>query len=149
MFLMSLEELFPNLKPSSFAITSVATADYNCISWALNFSDVKWDPSPWYYWPRGVPRNHQVSTIEKIFSMHGFETCDSEVLESGFDKVAIYSSEGGVYTHVARQLADGSWTSKLGNLEDITHANCSALAGEEYGQVVRWMRRPIANTEGE
>ncbi len=42
---------------------------------------------------------------------------------------------------MARQLADGSWTSKLGGLEDITHPGISDLSGREYGRVVIFLRR--------
>ena len=140
---MSLEELFPNLENDAFEITSDATADYNCIAWALGLNDAKWDPSPWYYWPRSVPRNHAVSTIEAIFSSFGFVKCESGNAEEGFGKVAIFSVDGVEYAHIARQLSDGRWTSKLGNLEDITHADCNSLTGQEYGSVLSWMRRRI------
>lgn len=137
---MSLEELFPDLG-NAFEITSLATPDYNCIAWALGYQDAKWDPSPWYYWPRGVPRNQAVSTVATIFASFGYLACDEESPQPGCDYVAIFSQDGLNYTHVARRLPDGRWTSKLGNLEDIAHDDCAGLAGDEYGQVVRWMKR--------
>ena len=48
----------------------------------------------------------------------------------------------GEWTHAARQLADGWWTSKLGPAEDIRHRTPQALAGDQYGQVVAFMKRP-------
>ncbi len=137
---MSLEDLFPHLE-KAFEITSDATCDYNCIAWAVGYQDAKWDPSPWYYWPRGVPRNHAVSTIAAIFASIGFVACGDGAPQAGWDIIAIFSRDGANYTHVARQLPDGRWTSKLGNLEDIAHDDCAGLSGEEYGQVVQWMRR--------
>jgi hypothetical protein len=137
---MSLEDLFPHL-PGAFEITSDTTCSYNCIAWALGYQDAKWDPTPWYYWPRGVPRNHAVSTICAIFSSFGFVACGDGDLQAGWEKIAIFSRDGANYTHVARQLPDGRWTSKLGNLEDIAHDNCAGLSGEEYGQVLQWMKR--------
>jgi hypothetical protein len=44
-------------------------------------------------------------------------------------------------TYVARQLPDGRWTSKLGQLEDVTHATTDALEGSDYGEVVQFMKR--------
>jgi hypothetical protein len=55
-------------------------------------------------------------------------------------KVAIYAS-GGELTHAARQLPDGQWTSKLGDLEDIEHDTLEALKCEEYGKPVLIMRK--------
>jgi len=47
---------------------------------------------------------------------------------------------GAELTHAARQLDDGTWTSKLGSLEDITH-ELQALEGADYGHVVLFMKR--------
>ena len=60
--------------------------------------------------------------------------CLEETLESGFEKVALYGS-GFMYTHAARQLPDGRWTSKLGQKEDITHNTPDDVAGGVYGEV--------------
>jgi len=48
-----------------------------------------------------------------------------------------------MYTHAARQLPDGKWTSKLGQLEDITHGTTDVIEGGDYGEVVQFMKRPI------
>ena len=48
-------------------------------------------------------------------------------------------------THMARQLASGLWTSKLGELEDIEHETPAELEGDIYGIVVQYMRRAINN----
>jgi len=61
--------------------------------------------------------------------------------EEGFEKLAIYGS-GLMYTHAARQLPDGRWTSKLGQHEDITHTTTEAIEGSDYGEVVQCMKRP-------
>jgi hypothetical protein len=46
------------------------------------------------------------------------------------------------YTHAARQLPGGKWTSKLGKAEDIEHDITDAVAGGVHGEVVVIMRRP-------
>lgn len=71
-----------------------------------------------------------------------FFECPNGDQEVGFQKIAIYGS-GFMYTHVARQLPDGKWTSKLGQLEDITHSTPEALAGSDCGDVVQFMKRPM------
>jgi hypothetical protein len=63
--------------------------------------------------------------------------------EPGFEKVALFS-DGLYYTHAARQLASGKWTSKLGKAEDIEHDTPDDLAGGVYGDVVQVMRRSSA-----
>lgn len=43
--------------------------------------------------------------------------------------------------HAARQLADGSWTSKCGRSEDIRHT-LEGLAGDVYGEPTIFLSRP-------
>jgi hypothetical protein len=49
-----------------------------------------------------------------------------------------------LYTHAARQLPNGKWTSKLGKGEDIEHDTPDDVSGGIYGEVVEIMRRPIS-----
>jgi hypothetical protein len=72
----------------------------------------------------------------------GYTKCDSPALEPGFEKLAIYGDRLG-FTHVAKQLPTGVWTSKLGAWEDIEHNNPEALEGKSYGRVKAVIRRPI------
>jgi len=71
--------------------------------------------------------------------------CDDDSLEQGFEKVAIYvDEEDDMPSHMARQLESGWWTSKCGNLQDITHQTLSALEGGQdygYGKVTCIMKR--------
>lgn len=53
-----------------------------------------------------------------------------------------------MYTHAARQLPNGLWTSKLGQLEDITHATPQVIAGSDYGEVMQFMKRPLKDVDG-
>lgn len=61
------------------------------------------------------------------------------------EKIAIFSI-GREFTHVARQLADGRWTSKLGGIKDIAHT-LESLTGGDYGDVVGYMQRPRPESE--
>lgn len=84
--------------------------------------------------------NYGVGALEHAFAALGFEVCPDEALEQGFEKVALYGF-GFFYTHAARQLPDGTWTSKLGKAEDIEHSSPDDVAGGIYGEVVQFMRR--------
>jgi hypothetical protein len=46
-----------------------------------------------------------------------------------------------MYTHAARQLPDGQWTSKLGKYVDIEHSAPEDVAGGVYGEVMQFMKR--------
>ena len=102
----------------------------------------RWDyHQPGDYWPPGIPRNDRVETVMRVFATVGYEICDSDAREPGYEKIAVYAFVGH-FTHVARQLADGQWTSKLGALELITHPTPETLSGGIYGSVHCLMRRP-------
>ena len=72
----------------------------------------------------------------------GYEKGDDFGLEIGVEKVAIFANEDFLPTHAARQLEDGSWTSKLGEEEDIMHVQLEHVRGRIYGIPVLVMRRP-------
>ena len=140
-----LEELFPSLADSGYEITSGPSGVYNCIAWALGISTRKWDCNDLNaYWPPTLPRNDRVETVIQLFVGEGFLHHDDDSLESGYEKIALYAFVG-QFTHVARQLEDGQWTSKLGNREVITHPSLENLARGIYGNVHCIMRRLTAN----
>jgi hypothetical protein len=74
----------------------------------------------------------------------GFETCEDSTVEVGWEKAAIFVDESGTPTHATRQLPDGTWTSKLGKLEDIKHPQLNDVSGTPYGRPVVILRRPSA-----
>lgn len=136
-----IETLFPSLRSEGYRETSPKTDDYNCIAWAAGNKDRWWEPAIGYYWPLPVPQLATVEVAVRAFKALGYVECENSELEDGFQKVAIYGEQGD-YTHAARQLDTGKWTSKLGKLEDIEHDTLEGLAGAEYGQVVVIMKKP-------
>jgi len=72
----------------------------------------------------------------------GYRVCDNSRIELGFEKVALYELLGSP-KHMARQLHDGTWTSKCGGSEDITHYTLDALDSNSYGAAVLYMKRFI------
>jgi hypothetical protein len=140
---MGLEQYFPNLAPKGYTITSPATSDYNCIAWAAGVVDDWWWPDPMGVstWPAAARREETISAFLEAFESLGYVRCDDDSLEAGFEKVALYSLAGAP-KHVARQLANGRWTSKLGELEDVEHT-LDGLVGRWYGSVIQFLKRPL------
>jgi 3'-phosphoadenosine 5'-phosphosulfate sulfotransferase (PAPS reductase)/FAD synthetase len=93
-----------------------------------------------YYWPPGVSLECTVQSFAEAYSRLGFEPCPSASLEPGYEKIALFAKRGEPQ-HAARQLPNGSWTSKCGQLEDIEH-DLGALEGDAYGNVEAFLRRP-------
>jgi hypothetical protein len=135
---MNLTDLFPNLTGENHEITSPRTVRYNCIAWAARNTERWWQPG--VFWPVDSSReDHGIGNVVKSL---GYEDCDDGAQEEGFEKLALYGCAM-MYTHAARQLPDGRWTSKLGQLEDIIHTTTEAIEGGEYGEVVQYMKRPL------
>jgi hypothetical protein len=137
-----LETVFPGLAGTVYQITSPIDRHYNCIAWAAGESHRWWWPVPYgrYYWPPGVLSSETLEAFSEAFRLLGYEDCDLEILEAGFEKIALFAYPDGFPTHAARQLPTGRWTSKLGELEDIEH-DLHALAGIQYGNVAKVMKR--------
>src|SRR4051794_32435817 len=122
---------FPRLTEHNHRVTSPATAEYNCIAWSAGVTDRWWQPG--VYWPVATPEDDfGIGVLEQAFVALGFEGCDDDSLEVGFEKVALYGSSL-FYNHAARQLPDGKWTSKLGRSEDIEHGTPNDVAGGVHG----------------
>jgi hypothetical protein len=132
---------FPRLTEQNHRITSPATAEYNCIAWSANDVDHWWEPG--VFWPLAAAvGDYGIGTLEQAFRSLHFEECDDATLEPGFEKVALYG-DSRFYTHAARQLPNGKWTSKLGRMEDIEHETPDDVAGGAYGEVAQILRRAV------
>lgn len=135
---------FPALKIEPYTISSEKDQDYNCVSWSLNDTQRYWWPAPrgsGCYWPPDVPNDERIETFILLFEDLYFEKCESVEPEPGFDKVAIYAIDG-LATHVARLwLEDATWTSKLGENQDIQHHTLLALEGDQYGKIAQILKR--------
>jgi hypothetical protein len=103
--------------------------DYNCIAHTVKLTN-SWD------WP-----GFSIEAFDEYYARHGFvpagrATARALAVEKGVEKVVLYMADERV-THAARQLPDGRWTSKMGQLEVIIHNDVSDLIGGEYGRPVR------------
>ena len=136
---------FPQLTAHNHRVTSPPSQDYNCIAWAAGDFARWWEPG--VYWPASTPPgDYGIGVLIIAFQARGYEPCADGELEVGFDKVALYG-DATFYTHAARQLPDGKWTSKLGPAEDIEHDSPEAVAGGVYGEIAQFMRRPTLPNE--
>jgi hypothetical protein len=133
-----LEGAFPSLAADGYMMASPKTQAYNCVAWAAGDS-TRWR-EPRIYWPG--PPGDDLASLVSLFAALGYTPCTGDELEPGHEKVALYADDQGEWTHAARQLTDGWWTSKLGPDEDILHRTPQALAGDLYGQVQVIMKRP-------
>lgn len=146
-----LEKKFPQLKTQGYRKTSEADITYNCVAHAMHEDNRWWEPPIWgkleagHYWPDDVSIEHNSNSYIQIFEKRGYVCCSSAELESSYEKVAVYWGVQG--PHVARQLPDGEWTSKLGNYEDISHATLEGLEADgnldAYGKVKQILKRPL------
>jgi hypothetical protein len=138
-----LKQCFPGLKSHTFNITSQAVISYNCIAWAAEDDTRYWwpgvspDPTRPYYWPG----KHEctIDAFVEAFGTLGYKTCRGSGFDPQYQKVALYAINDEP-THMARQIDAKLWTSKLGDLEDISHA-LKGLDGKYYGMPVLFMRK--------
>ena len=144
-----LELVLPALRTSRYSIAGEAMGIYNCIAWAAGEDSRWWAPFDQQdHWPAGVPRDDGLASVMAALATVGYEPCDDGVLEEGMEKIAFYAIDVR-FTHVAVQLADGRWSSKLGPDERIEHDELDALASHansggswQYGEVAAFMARP-------
>ncbi len=125
---------FPNL--GRFEVLSSHTAadkktGYNCIAHTIRVYN-RW------VWP-----GKKLADFDRLYRSYGYKRIRKMdySFETDLDKIVLYGKvkkNGGIEcTHGARQLADGTWTSKLGTGPLIRHSTPAALRGPSYG-------RPIA-----
>lgn len=136
---------FPSLKRSDVEQTSKIDGLYNCIAHAAGEDDAWWQPTKGtgIYWPRLAPMEFTLKAYQAAFATKGYVPCNSEALEEGIEKIAIFIDDQGKPTHAARQLSDGAWTSKFGIWEDARHVELRQLEGPDpsYGKVMAFMKR--------
>ena len=96
------------------------------------------------YWPIPVTDPPSVAALIAAYKALGYEVCSDAKFEFLWERVIIYAHMPDEYTHAARQLPDGRWTSKLGEGIDLTHRIPEDLAGPLYGQPVQTMKKRLS-----
>jgi type VI secretion system secreted protein VgrG len=126
---------FPHLG-RHFEVMGPATPQYNCIAWSLGVTD-QW------VWP-----GDKVADFDQLYGKKGYKRQKGLDLrrQSGVEKVVLYGKvrkDGSIQaTHAARQLSDGTWSSKLGQQPLIRHLQPDDLDGSAYGKPVAVYTRP-------
>lgn len=136
---------------SHFEITSPKDDGYNCIAWAMGFND-RWvdhiidQLSKKKWWPNGVKRGKSPLNLVEAFKAVGFEPCDDDNTEEGYDKVALYMDKyTGRWTHAAKVLSPEEYHSKIGPLFDIKHRSGDVFENSSYGTVFQFMKRKVSD----
>jgi hypothetical protein len=149
-----IDAAFPTLQRDGYTVTSPNTDRYNCVAWVVRDKEKWWEPAlDGAFWPRVVADadldvDDDLHEYTYMFGSLGFEECGDGALEDGVEKIALYAKEtdiGASFDHVAFQTSDGKWSSKLGKLNDIRHANPTSVSGDgfqEYAPVALFMKRP-------
>lgn len=135
---------WPNLSHTDYQVTSLKSEEYNCFAWAAREDDRWWQPIPGeqFYWPEGVPQEETLEAYILAYKTLGYEICNGDTLEAGYEKIALYIDSSCIPTHAARQLPNGKWTSKFGWLEDIEY-ELDGLTGDRYGVVSQIIKRAV------
>jgi hypothetical protein len=150
------DQIFPSLGTTACEITRCQDSAYNCVAWTMADDTQWWEPigrprrDPFtgalVYWPGGVPTSgHTLGPAAwvSVYLSRGYRACGSADLERGTEKIAIYTSPDGLFTHVAWQAPDGWWWSKLGKEWAIRHERLEALENpDEYGTATIFLGRP-------
>ena len=131
----------PNLTSWNHIPRSGQCTHYNCVAWAIGCDYVNLWPDGNNHWPEGLAREETLECFIALFESLGFELTDNNAIESQYWKIAIYIDSGGEPTHVARQLRNGNWVSKINIFFDIEHKELSVLEDGDYGRVAQYMRR--------
>ncbi len=125
---------FPNL--GRYEVLASATPKgkkkvlYNCIAHTIR------DYNKWV-WPGA-----KVSDFDRLYGAHGYKRISKldYKFDPSLDKIVLYAKknkDGQIEcTHGSRQLADGTWTSKLGQGPLIRHSTPGAVSGPSYGKPV-------------
>jgi hypothetical protein len=138
-----LDEFIKGLAGWDYVVESDPDYAYNCIAHAAadDERDRWWWPTgaPNTYWPEGAPAEETVEAFVKAYGALGYDVCDNDAFDAGYEKVALYVGDDGIPKHAAKQIDPTCWTSKLGAWHDIKHP-LRAL-DEEYGAAKIFLRR--------
>ena len=133
---------FPNLRHEGFTVVDPPSDTYNCIAYAAGDTSQWWAYISDSYWPPCATRSELIASLLEVFAGLGYEQCDDSRIEDGYQKVALYETQG-VWTHAAVQMPSGVWRSKMGEGPVIEHRSAESLSGGPYGDVHCFMRRPL------
>lgn len=139
---------FPNLKDdANFRVNSPYNGIYNCIAFAMGFTD-RWvdinTSCPGHWWPPIAERTMGKDSLIKAFEYLGFEQCNNADIENDYDKVVLFCLND-QWTHAARIVSDGIEHSKFGQGWNAYHSGNGIFEGSVYGTEYAYMKRKISD----
>ncbi|MGD1044064.1 MAG: hypothetical protein ABR936_01920 [Bacteroidota bacterium] len=140
-----IEQNYENLNTDNSEPKSPYDPFYNCIAFVAGDTKNRWWPinDPAYYWPSGRPLEESTDNFIDTFCLKfGYIQCESGSLEEGYEKIVLYVKDD-TPTHMAIQLSNGKWKSKIGKYEDIEHNSPEVLNGHGYGEAKYYMKRKL------
>lgn len=143
---IDIESWHPKLKGKNYRIiqTDKILQDFNCISFVID-NYKYWCGSSFPSWPYDkISRIPILDNYIEYFAMFGYEICDNDNFENGFDKIAIYTDIRNMVTHASKQFKN-KWRSKLGGSVIIEHELewLTGFDADNYGNIGIIMKRKI------
>lgn len=138
-----LEKWHPKLQNKNYKIIPTKDLDkFNCFSFVIDIFD-DWSGSSTKIWHNPNNRYATAKNYIEFYSTYGFQVCDNELFEDGYDKIALYEKDNFI-THACKQF-NNMWRSKLGCNVIIEHELewLSGTVSENYGEIVAIMKRKI------
>lgn len=146
---LSLIRAFPALQHDvNFKILSEQTNRYNCIAWAMGYTD-RWVDHlkiVGHWWPSGVIRSQTSKALIDAFKAVGFIMADDYNPEINFRKVILYKNfETDTWTHASLVVTDKIEHSKFGPQWNGQHSHSvlNSDTDQSYGQSFAYMKRPL------
>ena len=147
----ALMAVFPDLRgDGNFHIMSKPTPVYNCIAWAMGYTD-RWVDHfvlPGHWWPDGVERSGTTKSLVNAFIAEGFDVANDDMPEDGYEKVVLYKKhDSDEWAHASRILSADMEHSKFGQGWDAWHSHDvllntgSGYKDQSYGVAYAYMKR--------
>jgi hypothetical protein len=83
-----IESWFPNIVGKKFKIFK-SNEKFNCVAYSLDFYD-DWIWTNEKTWPYDkIPRNSGLNGFKQLYKLNGYEECDNDKFEKGYEKMSI------------------------------------------------------------
>lgn len=117
--------------------------NYNCIAFAIGIRHEWWWPSGRsdHYWPKCAPLEVSLHAFISVLEGAGYRLCVDGRRQRFYERVVLYAKNGEPKHAALQEKSTGMWLSKLGPYHDIAHRSVDDVGGEDYGEVVCYMRR--------
>lgn len=144
----TLQPAFPNA--NTFEVVGEPTGRYNCIAAAFDNADKPWWPEPEagrspyspFYWPKDSQRSNDSDSFDALLidkaGADVYPWDEEPPYQKGYQKLALFEQDGEP-THLARQLPNGEWLSKIGRNGLVVHS-LENMEHAYYGDVAKFYR---------